>query len=384
MVRLSLLLRTLDVAKSKRSKIRKSKFIDSLRIHVKAGAGGMGLPKFGGMGGKGGDVYIEAKENIELKYIKDKWPDKRFKAGIGQNSRAYRILGEPGEDLIIPAPVGLTVVSEHGRVLADLNKDGDRVLVAAGGAGGGPQNQFSGQKGQAQSLTLDLKLIADVGLVGFPNAGKSTLLKTVSRASPKIASYPFTTITPNLGVMMYDDFRQISVADLPGLIEGAHRNYGMGHKFLKHLLRTRLLMFVVDIGGFRLKPHSPFRSALETIFLLNQELELYKEDLLLKPAILAITKMDTKDAENKFQKLKDEINYYKEHPEELPCELKSRHFVEFHDVIPICAMKAVNVVHLRRIREVIDFHVEIETSQKASQCTDIAIPKSVKEGIQFF
>lgn len=158
-------------------------------------------------------------------------------------------MGSGGADVVIRSPVGVSVVTDQGEVIGDLLADEDVVLVAKGGPGGNKATEFMGLRGQARSVKLDLKLIADVGFVGFPNAGKSTLLKAISRARPKIASYPFTTIQPNLGICEFKDMRRMSLADLPGLIEGASYNLGMGHKFLKHVERTRMLLFVVDVNG---------------------------------------------------------------------------------------------------------------------------------------
>jgi len=171
-------------------------------------------------------------------------------------------------------------------------------------------SNFLGTPGERKSIRLDLKLLGDVGFVGFPNAGKSTLLTAISRARPKIASYPFTTIKPNLGHCEFPDLRRITFADLPGLIEGAHQNEGMGHAFLKHVERTRVLLLVVDVNGFQFRPHSPLRSPLETILILNRELELYREDLLDKPAVLAVTKMDSKGAERTFEELKESLDNF--------------------------------------------------------------------------
>jgi serine/threonine-protein kinase OSR1/STK39 len=230
----------------------------------------------------------------DLKAVEKQIPKKRFLAEGGGNSSKLKIVGEPGRDLEVPSPVGVSVVTDEGRVLGEILSKEDRyavqcglqpvarVLVAAGGQGGNKSTDFHGlwgqvtlvgpqqSIGQARSVKLDLKLLADVGFVGFPNAGKSTLLAAMSRAKPKIASYPFTTIRPNLGVAEFPDLRRITLADLPGLIEGASYNVGMGHKFLKHVERTRLLLFVVDVNGFQFKPGSPRRSALDTILLLNK------------------------------------------------------------------------------------------------------------------
>ena len=179
-------------------------------------------------------------------------------------------MGENGTDIIIQSPVGVSVVTDAGQVLGDLVKHDDTVCVARGGQGGCNNTNYCGLRGQARSVKMDMKLIADVGFVGFPNAGKSTLLKAISRARPKIASYPFTTIQPNLGIVEYNDLRRIRLADLPGLIEGASYNVGMGHRFLKHVERCSLLLFIVDINGFQFKSNSQHRSASETVALLSK------------------------------------------------------------------------------------------------------------------
>ncbi|OTF79210.1 GTP-binding protein 10-like protein, partial [Euroglyphus maynei] len=250
------------------------KFIDQIRITVSGGCGGNGYPKFHGLGGNGGNVCLVANANVKLVDLKKS--SARFHADDGQHSSRNSIIGQDGKDLEIKVPVGITVIlDEYKKEIAHLDKPDDKVIVAFGGRGGDKTNSYCGTKGQKLAIKLDLKLLADVGLVGYPNAGKSTLLRALSRASPKIANYPFTTIQPNLGVIEYDppkgiqvyddqsskvqdksqfyaqDYRRITVADLPGLIDGAHRNIGLGHKFLKHIERTNLLLFVVDIDGFR-------------------------------------------------------------------------------------------------------------------------------------
>ncbi|VDP31261.1 unnamed protein product [Soboliphyme baturini] len=242
---------------------------DHLRIYVRGGTGGKGQFKYGGIGGDGGDVYLEAK-NITLQQLAGQQPKMRFIAKSGKTCRKLFLIGEKGEDLVVNVPTGITVSTDSKRVIGELNRVGDRLLVATGGAGGSAATKYVGLKGEPHMLQLDLKLIADVGLVGFPNAGKSTFLKAVSAAKPKIASYPFTTIRPQVGMMEYEDYRQISVADLPGLIEGASENVGMGHSFLKHIERTMLLFLIVDAGGFQLKLGSPHRTPIETFYLLNR------------------------------------------------------------------------------------------------------------------
>ncbi|XP_066999815.2 GTP-binding protein 10 homolog isoform X2 [Anabrus simplex] len=289
-------------------------FIDSLRLHVRGGAGGNGLPRYGGIGGKGGDIYVEAKEG-------------------------------------------------------DLNVDGKRVLVARGGAGGCPSTQFLGLRGQSHSIILDLKLIADIGLVGFPNAGKSTLLKAISHAQPKIASYPFTTIKPNIGVLEYPDYRQITMADLPGLIEGAHANIGLGHSFMKHVERTKLLLFVVDIEGFQLSPKHKHRSCVETVLLLNKEVELYREDLLDKPAVLAVNKMDVTGAQQRWQEIRDTLKHLKDAVNDFSEELRPSRTLEFWDIFCISAKNdPSSVLKLRcELRHILDIVAEQSKDDKELQ-----------------
>jgi len=244
--------------------------------------------------------------------------------------------------------------------IGELNRVGDRVLVAIGGRGGDVRNQYNGMQGQRQSVTLDLKLIADVGMVGYPNAGKSTLLKAISRASPKIADYPFTTLNPNIGIVEYVDYRRLQCADLPGLIEGAHENHGLGHKFLKHIERTKLLLFVVDVRGFQLSPTAPMRSAIDTVLHLSRELELYDERLLKKPAMLAVSKCDTRDDQKAFEKFKIEFEKIANRQFD-DSELNSRpkKLIEFDDIISFSSKTSFNVAYLReRLRDVIDFHAE--------------------------
>lgn len=351
---------------------RYSKFVDSLRFYVRGGSGGTGFPRYGGIGGKGGDIYVEAIDKIrDLRHLRDRFPEKRFIAGSGEDSRKYRIMGLPGKDASIPCPVGVQILTEDGRVLGELNKEGDKVLVAVGGRGGDQLNQFNGMTGQKQTIVLDLKLIADVGFVGYPNAGKSTLLKAISRASPKIASYPFTTINPNIGIVEFPDFRKMSCADLPGLIEGAHANHGLGHRFLKHVERTKLLLFVVDVNGFQFGPAAPLRSPIETILYLNKELELYNEMLHDKPAILAVSKMDTKQCTKEYEKFLDQLksisagNFDGYDEATVPIRFK-----KFDDIIPFSSLTAYNIPLLReRMRDIIDFHYDEDQTKKGRPMT---------------
>lgn len=223
------------------------------------------------------------------------------------------------------------------------------------GAGGCSGSSFIGTKGNVRNITLDLKIIADIGLVGFPNAGKSTLLKAISNARPKIASYPFTTIMPQIGVLEYSDYRQITVADLPGLIENAHKNIGMGHQFLKHVERTRLLMLIVDINGFQLSQKHQRRNCLENVYSLNKELELYDSTLLEKPSILLINKMDLDGSIDKFIEYENYFNDLSLAVEEISEDIRPEKLLKFERVIPISAKMYQEVDKVKEeIRDVID------------------------------
>uniref|UniRef100_A0A0A9Z9B9 GTP-binding protein 10 n=1 Tax=Lygus hesperus TaxID=30085 RepID=A0A0A9Z9B9_LYGHE len=336
---------------------KKSRFVDSLRLLVRGGSGGHGLPKYGGVGGPGGDIYVKGKEDATLKSVAKANPSKRVVASHGENSLKNRILGLKGNDVTIEVPLGITVYNEMGQALGEINQEGDRVLVAKGGTGGSEKTGFCGLRGEKLMVTLDLKLIADVGLVGFPNAGKSTLLSVLSNAKPKIASYPFTTIQPNLGVLMYPDLRQITMADLPGLIEGAHANIGMGHRFLKHVERTSILLLVVDVSGFQLGPKYKKRGALETLILLNKELELYKSELLDKPALLVVNKMDLPGAEDVFKDIDCAAQDLKSSFDDVPEFMRPTRALSFARILKMSARSGdpQEVLELKNeIRKLID------------------------------
>lgn len=334
------LLRTLFAAKElkKPRNYLQTKFIDSVRLHVKGGSGGTGLPKYGGMGGQGGCVYCVGKEKANLKKILTMSRGKTINAGHGEDSRKTKIIGNPGGDVKLEVPLGVTIHTEEGKVLGAIDEEEQTVIIARGGPGGNPNNHFLGHHGQVHHIRLDLKLIADIGLVGFPNAGKSSLLKAISRAKPKIANYPFTTIKPNKGIIMYTDMRQISIADLPGLIEGAHINVGLGHKFLRHVERTKLLLFIADIKGFQLSPKHPKRSCLETVLLLNKELELYDPELLQKPAILAVNKMDLDGSDDIFKRIQEAYQNIENELDSIPEEVRPTNIISFEDIIGISAL----------------------------------------------
>jgi len=297
---------------------------------------------------------VEACERMKgLHEVRQRNPRQRYSGEPGEASARRKAVGRPGQDTVLRSPAGVTVVTDEGEVVGELLRPGDRVMVARGGPGGCKETQWVGLRGQTRSVKLDLKLIADVGFVGFPNAGKSTLLRALSRARPKIASYPFTTVQPNLGTVEYPDLRTITLADLPGLIEGASYNVGMGHKFLKHVERCRLLLFVVDVNGFQFKVDSPHRSAVETVELLCRELQLYKSELITKPAVLALTKMDSKGSDRLLKTFNEGL-------EELKAKADSEVYplCIFDEVIPISAKHSRPTVEVvrDRVRHWLDLH----------------------------
>ncbi|XP_044151094.1 GTP-binding protein 10 [Bufo gargarizans] len=343
-------------------------FIDNLRILVKGGTGGMGLPRLGGEGGKGGDVWVVAKNGVTMKNLRSKCPQKRAVGGVGINSSVRALKGLSGADCLVDVPIGIAVTADDGIKLGELDREGDKLRVARGGQGGGYKTDFFPSKGQKKIIRLDMKLIADVGLVGFPNAGKSSLVSKVSHAKPEIADYPFTTVQPELGKIMYPDFKQISVADLPGLIEGAHINRGMGHKFLKHVERTKQLLFVVDISGFQLSYKTPFRTAFETVQLLTLELELYKEELLDKPALLAVNKMDLPGAEDKFQELVKQLENPEDHLHTLPEQMVPEQQINFKHIVPISVATNQGIPDLIScIRRSLDEQAELDIQETARE-----------------
>jgi GTPase len=288
-------------------------FVDRVVITARSGDGGDGASAFrreiyvpeggpsGGDGGKGGDVYVVADNNVHT--LMDYRFRKNYKAVNGGRGDKKNMHGRGGEDLILKVPPGTVVYDEvSGGVLADVVNPGDTVLLIKGGRGGRGNARFAtatrqtpvyaekGTPGKELSIRLELKSIADVGLVGFPNAGKSTLLASVSRARPKVADYPFTTLEPNLGVVSVDG-RSFVMADIPGLIEGASSGQGLGHTFLRHVERTRVIIHVVDAAG------TEGRDPLEDIRIIDNELAEYSQTLAGSPQIVALNKVDSIDGE---------------------------------------------------------------------------------------
>ncbi len=291
-------------------------FIDYAEIEVKAGDGGDGAVTFrrekyvpkggpsGGNGGKGGDIIVEAHHNLST--LLDFRYKKIYKAQNGDPGANSLKDGKSGKDIIIKVPVGTLIKNAStGKIIADLDEDEKRIIIAKGGKGGKGNSNFAtstnqaprfaenGRTGEQNKIALELKLIADVGLVGFPNAGKSTLISVISEAKPKIADYPFTTLEPVLGIVRYKDYQSFTIADIPGIIEGAHEGKGLGHKFLRHIERTKILLFLIDITS---------EDYQQTFDILNNELSSYSKILTGKKKIVAISKADLAD-EDKLKKI---------------------------------------------------------------------------------
>jgi GTPase len=307
-------------------------FVDEVDIHVAAGHGGRGAMSFrrekfvprggpnGGDGGAGGSVYITADANLNT--LLNFRFQKEFSAGRGGHGEGSNRTGRKGSDIELAVPVGTVVYEKQADQVvqvADLTRDGERIVIAKGGLGGRGNAQFAtstnraprraepGLPGDEKELRLHLKLLADVGLVGFPNAGKSTLISRISAARPKIADYPFTTLSPNLGVVSLSDERTFVVADIPGLIEGAHAGQGLGHRFLSHLERTRVLVHVVDVSS------ATGRDPVQDFEVIVRELELFPardrsgERLQDKPVIVAANKIDALDDAERLHRLERHV-----------------------------------------------------------------------------
>jgi GTPase len=302
-------------------------FVDEVDIHVAAGDGGRGCLSFrrekyiprggpdGGDGGSGGSVFIVAtpRKNtlVDFRFHPE------FEARSGAHGQGSNKTGQSGDDLDIEVPIGTLVFekdpSGEMQLLADLAEDGQRLLVAKGGRGGlgnarfatstnrAPRKVQPGEPGDERFLRLQLKLLADVGFVGFPNAGKSTLIARVSAARPKIADYPFTTLTPNLGVVTLSDDRSFVVADVPGLIAGAHSGHGLGHQFLRHIERTKVLVHLVDVSG------ASGRDPVEDFDTINEELRLFDPKVAAKPQIVAANKLDAVDDPSRVEALERRV-----------------------------------------------------------------------------
>src|SRR5690625_1390891 len=299
-------------------------FVDEVKVNVKAGDGGNGIAAFrrekyvpkggpaGGDGGNGGDIIFEVDEGLNT--LLDFRYNRHFKAARGENGMSKGKHGKNAEPLVVFVPPGSVVYDdETGETIADLVTNGQQAVIVKGGRGGrgnirfasarnpAPNLSENGEPGEEKDIRVELKLMADVGLVGYPSVGKSTLLSVVSAAKPKIAAYHFTTLTPNLGVVDVGDMRSFVMADLPGLIEGAHEGVGLGHQFLRHVERTRVLVHVIDMAG------SEGRDPYDDYLKINAELKKYDKSIIDKPQIIAANKMDLPNANELLKQFKEKL-----------------------------------------------------------------------------
>jgi GTP-binding protein len=305
------------------------KFIDEAKIEVIAGNGGNGSASFrrekfierggpdGGDGGRGGSIIMCADENINT--LVDYRFVKKYKAKNGENGRGADCYGHKGENIYLKVPVGTTIINEEtGLSVADLDHHGQEIVIAKGGKGGlgnlhfkssvnrAPRQITPGEQGEQKILRLELKVLADIGLLGLPNAGKSTFIRAVSSAKPKVADYPFTTLHPNLGVVRIDHERSFVIADIPGLIEGASDGHGLGYKFLKHLQRTKVLLHIVDI-----MPLDESINIVESAVAITGELKKYDPELYNKPRYLLLNKLDLFSPEDGAARAQQFIDEFK-------------------------------------------------------------------------
>jgi GTP-binding protein len=294
-------------------------FVDRAKIWVKGGDGGNGCVSFrrekhvprggpdGGDGGNGGSVFLHATSSLST--LLDFTRSTHFRAPKGRHGQGSKFHGKSGNDLNIRVPAGTVVRDrDHGHILKDLKEDTDSVCIAKGGRGGRGNKRFAtatnqtpryaedGSPGEERAIELELRLIADAALIGFPNAGKSTLLSRVSAAHPKVAEYPFTTLVPQLGIVDLNDYRRFTLAEIPGLIRGAHEGKGLGDEFLRHIRRTKILCHVIDMGPGADPPTDAFSA-------LRDEVRLYDHELSLKPFVVAANKMDLPGSQEKLQDL---------------------------------------------------------------------------------
>lgn len=336
-------------------------FTDKIKLKVRSGKGGAGCVSFrrekfvpkggpdGGDGGKGGDVIIECDNNTNtLSHFKGK---KLLKASNGRPGEGRKKHGANGEDIVLKVPPG-TIIKDAitGEILLDMKNPGERKILLEGGRGGlgnwhfrGPRQQVpryaqSGEEGKELEIIMELKFIADVGLVGFPNAGKSTLISALSNAKPEIANYEFTTLTPKLGVVKVDEYRNFVMADIPGIIEGAHEGKGLGLKFLKHIERVKIILYIIDLASFR--------DSFYQFKTLQKELKKYSKTLANRPYAIALNKIDAVE-KNKINEFFEKINIKPNESkygaiDEYPCYFEEKTFI-----LPISAAAKINLDALK-------------------------------------
>ncbi|GAB6138374.1 GTPase ObgE [Halanaerobaculum tunisiense] len=358
-------------------------FVDQATIKVKGGDGGSGMTSFrqekyestggpdGGDGGDGGQVILVVDEGLNT--LLDFRERNLFAAESGENGKSKKQHGKDAPNLKIPVPPGTTVVNQKtDEVMADLIEDGQELVVAKGGRGGRGNAKFKsstrqtpkfsedGEPGEERKIKLELKLLADVGLVGYPSVGKSTLISRVSAAEPETGAYHFTTLDPNLGVVKRDDFGSFVIADVPGLIEGAHEGVGLGDQFLRHLKRTKVLIHMLDISGLE------GRDPLQDFAKINEELEAYSSDLLAKSQVVAANKIDLSGAEDNLAEVKEEL------------EAKG------YEVFPISAVTGEGVAELlERVYELVQEAPETIKEEEREEKVVIRGPQPEEEEPEF-
>ncbi|KAH9277894.1 GTP-binding protein 10 [Echinococcus granulosus] len=379
-------------------------FIDRLRIYVKSGSGSAGNPLIRGKGGNGGSVYLRSVEGQTLTGIIDKYPKRRFIANCGKpcSSRRGVCFGTNAADIEVPVPVGVSVSisnpGESARLIGDLDEPDQRLLVAQGGYGGTPVTNYLGSPGEARSIVLDLKLMADVGLIGLPNAGKSSLLQALSGAKVKIAAYPFTTLRPQIAAISFSDHRTITMTDLPGLADIAAKfdtnqqsPPPLRHTaFLKHVERTACLLVVLDALGFQANQHAPLRTPLAAAVLLVSQLQRYAFGRLLgKPMLCAINKIDLPYAQGTAEEARevllgndcDAISK----ASGLPSVLLPRHEFRFEDVYLVSAAKRLNLTGLkeglRHWLDLIELRRKKEDLEEAQKSFKATIESALKDHV---
>lgn len=363
-------------------------FVDKAKIFVKGGDGGDGIISFrrekyvenggpaGGDGGNGGDLIFQVDEG--LRTLMDFRYQKHFKAERGVRGKVKGMHGASAEDTIVRIPPGTVIIDDDtGETIADMTRQGQQIVVAKGGRGGRGNIRFAtptnpapyisenGEEGQERWIVLELKVMADVGLVGFPSVGKSTLLSIVSGAKPKIGAYHFTTITPNLGVVDVGDSRSFVMADLPGLIEGAHEGVGLGHEFLRHVERTRVIIHVVDMAA------SEGRDPFDDWMKINAELELYNANLADRPQIIAANKMDMPEAEEQLVLFKERL-----------AELQDG---KNHEIVPVSSLTKQGIQELLyKAADLLDsIQVEAAQAEPAEQSERKVYTMNKREEITF-
>lgn len=345
-------------------------FIDRAKIRIKAGDGGNGVTAFrrekfvprggpsGGDGGNGGSVWLEATEGLNtLLHLRYNPEHKGERGRHGEGSNRH---GKEGTDTVVQVPVGTQVFdAESGDLVFDFTEAGQRYLAAKGGKGGwgnqhfatptrrAPKFHYTGRPGEEKELQLELKLIADVGLVGFPNAGKSTLISVISAAKPKIADYPFTTLEPNLGVVDLGDFKTFVVADIPGLIEGASEGAGLGDQFLRHVERTKLMLHLVDVSSIS------GRDPVEDYEIINRELANYNQDLADRPQIVVATKLDALDEPERLESLRTRA------------ALDGKDFLEISAVTNLGTKELVSAV-AKKLEEIKQTEIDLRISSEST------------------